>query len=325
MEEYEVELSKIITDFQLKILINKDKVGSVKITSRDINRPGLELAGYTEHFSFERIQLIGMVEISYLASLTREVRLDKLEKFFTFNVPCIIISRGLEPFPEMLEIAGKYGVPILSTDVTTTEFSSDISRYLNVQLAPREVMHAGLVEVYGEGVMIVGNSGVGKSETALELIKRGHRLVADDLVEVRKVSTRTLVGSAPDVIRHFIEIRGIGFLDVRKIYGVGSVKMTENIQLVISLENWVEGKDYDRIGLEEHYIEIMGIKVPNLMIPVRPGRNLAVIVEVAAMNNRLKMMGYNAAKELNRRVFEPDVLPGSSFDIDTDAYYWPTK
>lgn len=322
MERYSVALSKIIEEFQLKVLCCQDKVEAVRIYTPDVNRPGLELAGYSDYFSHERIQLMGMVEMFYLKNLSLQTRKKKLESLFKYKLPCLIIARNLDVFPEMLIIATKYGIPVMTTSEVTAEFFSEINRYLNVQLAPRETVHAGLIEVYGEGIMITGSSGVGKSETALELIKRGHRLVADDLVEIRRVSSKTLVGSAPEVIRHFIEIRGIGFLDVRKLYGIGSVKVTENIHLVISLENWVEGKEYDRIGLEEHFTEILGIKVPCLTIPVKPGRNLAVIVEVAAMNNRQRMMGYNAAKELNRRVFEADTDTCSDDSFYKDEKPW---
>lgn len=317
MEKHTVCLSKVVEELQFSVLCCQEKIKEIFIETPDVNRPGLELAGYSEYFSYDRIQLMGMVEMSYLKDLSQKEREEKLDRFFTFPFPCLIVARNLAVFPEMLEIAQKHQTPIVQAKQTTTEVYSALNRYLCLQLAPRETVHAGLVEVFGEGVLITGESGVGKSETALELIKRGHRLVADDLVEIRRVSNKTLVGSAPDIIRHFIEIRGIGFLDVRRLYGVGSVKMTENIQLVISLEKWVEGKAYDRIGLEEQYTNIMGIDVPCLTIPVMPGRNLAIIVEVAAMNNRQKMMGYNAAQELNRRVFEGDLssLQGGSYPL----------
>lgn len=311
-EKYKVCLSKIVDEMQLEVLSSAEKISEVFVDSPDLNRPGLELAGFLDSFTNDRIQVCGAAEMAFLRQMDANVRLEKIESFFRLGFPCLIITRGAEPFPGTLEIAEKYGIPILRTNEVTTSLYSELSRYLSVQLAPREMMHAGLIEVYGEGVLILGKSGVGKSETALELIKRGHRLVADDLVEIRRVSNKTLVGSCPSVIRHLIEIRGVGFVDVKRLYGVGSVKVTENIQLVIQLEKWIEGKEYERVGLEDHFTEILGIKVPSVTIPVMPGRNLAVIIEAATMNNRQKMMGYNAAKELNKRVFE---------DKDNDPFY----
>ena len=316
-EKYDVCLSKIVKDQELEVLCCEDKISEIFIYGPDINRPGLELAGYADHFANDRIQLLGNVEMQYLYSLTEDEQVRKLELLFEVGFPCMIIARNMEPCRAMLDMARKYGIPILRTPETTTAFHSELNRYLCVQLAPRVTMHACFIEVYGEGVLITGKSGVGQSETALELVKRGHRLVADDIVEIRRVSSKTLVGTAPDIIRHMLEIRGIGFLDVKRLYGVGAVKMTENIQLVVDLERWVDGKEYDRVGLEDHYTEILGIDVPSVKIPVMPGRNLAIIIEVAAMNNRQKMMGYNAAKELNKRAFEnKDGLKGGSFDGD---------
>ncbi|NLN03356.1 MAG: HPr(Ser) kinase/phosphatase [Clostridiaceae bacterium] len=317
MHKYSVKLEKIIEEFQLKVLCCEDQVKNIEIETKDINRPGLELAGYTNHFSNDRIQLIGMVEYSYLKDLSLQTRKKKLDKLFSEGFPCLIVARGLEVFSEMIQIAKKYNIPVMSHHEVTTELFSSLNRYLSVQLAPRQTLHAGLVEVYGEGVLIMGESGVGKSETALELVKRGHRLVADDVVEVRRVSNKTLVGSAPETIRHLIEIRGLGFIDIRRLYGIGSVKITENIKLVVKLENWQKGKEYDRVGITDQYTNILGIEVPSLTIPVRPGRNLAVIVEVAAMNNRQKDFGYNAAKELESRAFgNPDENLGSVRKID---------
>ena len=309
---YSVSLDKIINEMQLTVLCGGELTSRVLIFTPDLNRPGLEISGYTDDFTRDRIQLMGNSEMLYLKSLDEDVRRQKLAKLFEMGFPCLIIARSLEPFPEMLSLGEKYGIPVLGADIATTALYSELNRYLCVQLAPRKTVHAGLVEVYGEGVLIQGKSGVGKSETMLELIKRGHRLVADDIVEIRRVSHKTLVGSAPDVIRHLIEIRGVGFVDVKRLYGVGAVKMTENIQLVIQLEKWVEGKEYERVGLEDTYTEILGIKVPCVTIPVMPGRNLAVIVEAATMNNRQKMMGYNAAQELNKRVFENGAPEGGS-------------
>ncbi len=316
-EQYHVCLSKIVKDQQLEVLCCEDKIDDIYLSGPDINRPGLELAGYADNFANDRIQMLGNVEMQYLYALSSEERLSKLEPLFQIGFPCMIIARSMEPCEGMIETAEKYQIPILRTEETTTAFYSELNRYLCVQLAPRTTKHACFIEVYGEGVLITGNSGVGKSETALELVKRGHRLVADDIVEIRRVSNKSLVGSAPEMIRHLLEIRGIGFLDVKRLYGVGAVKLTENIQLVVDLERWVDGKEYDRVGIEDHFTEILGIKVPSVKIPVMPGRNLAIIIEVAAMNNRQKMMGYNAAKELNRRVFENK----GGMKSDNDLFY----
>lgn len=299
---YSVTIREIIEEFQLEIINGTDNMDDIIIFTSDINRPGLQLAGYLEYFGTDRIQCMGKGEAAYLEQLSSEERYNRLDEFFRIGFPCLVVARGLEIYPEMVQVSKKYNIPILRTGDVTSRFLSGLIRYLNVQLAPRTTKHGVLVEVYGEGILILGESGVGKSETALELVKRGHRLVADDVVEVRKVSDKTLVGTAPDIIRHFIEIRGIGILDVKNLYGVGSVKVTENINLVIHLELWDNKKTYDRLGLVDEYSDILGIMVPSLKIPVRPGRNLAIIVEVAAMNNRQKKMGYNAAKVLNERV-----------------------
>jgi HPr kinase/phosphorylase len=299
---FTVTLKEIADEFALECISGCDKLEEILISTSDVNRPGLQLIGYYEFFGNDRIQIIGKVETTYLERMTSAERYSRFDEFFSNGIPCIVVARGLEVFPEMIELSNKYEIPILRTNDVTSRFMSAIIRYLNVQLAPRITKHGVLVEVYGEGILILGESGVGKSETALELVKRGHRLVADDVVEIRKVSDRSLVGTAPDIIRHFIEIRGIGILDVKNLYGVGSVKVTENINLVINLEIWDEKKNYDRLGLVDEYTEILDLSIPSLKIPVRPGRNLAIIVEVAAMNNRQKKMGYNAAKVLNDRV-----------------------
>ena len=299
---FSVTLKELIKEFQLEDVSNCERLEEILVTTSDVNRCGLQLAGYFEYFGTDRIQIIGIVEATYLSGLSSEDRYARLDEFFKCGFPCMVVARGLDIFPEMIEVSRKYGIPVLRTDDVTSRFLGGVIRYLNVQLAPRITKHGVLVEVYGEGILILGESGVGKSETALELVKRGHRLVADDVVEIRKVSDKTLVGTAPDIIRHFIEIRGIGILDVKNLYGVGSVKVTENINLVIHLELWDEKKNYDRLGLVDEYTEILDLMIPSLNIPVRPGRNLAIIVEVAAMNNRQKKMGYNAAKVLNERV-----------------------
>jgi len=297
-----VKLSKIVEELSLEKLYYLDEHDEVRIETSDINRPGLQLVGFFEYFGTDRIQIFGKVEMTYLAQLDDEKRYISIRNFFSTGIPCVVLARGMEPFAEMMECAREFNVPFLRTNEDTSRFSSNLIAYLNVELAPMETLHGELVEVYGEGVLILGESGVGKSETALELVKRGHRLVADDLVEVRRVSSKTLVGSAPEIIRHFIEIRGIGILDVKYLYGVGSVKVTESIALVVNMELWDPKKQYERLGTEELTTEILGIKVPSLTIPVKPGRNLAIIIEVAAMNNRQKKMGYNAAQAFTQKL-----------------------
>ncbi|HHU90609.1 MAG TPA: HPr(Ser) kinase/phosphatase [Clostridiaceae bacterium] len=297
-----VKLSKIVEELSLEKLFYLDEHDEVKIETSDINRPGLQLVGYFEYFGTDRIQIFGKVEMTYLAQLDDEKRYKSIRDFFSAGIPCVVLARGMEPLSEMMECAKEFNVPFLRTHEDTSRFSSNLIAYLNVELAPMVTMHGELVEVYGEGVLILGESGVGKSETALELVKRGHRLVADDLVEVRRVSSKTLVGSAPEIIRHFIEIRGIGILDVKYLYGVGSVKITESIALVVNMELWNPQKHYERLGTEELTTEILGLKIPSLTIPVKPGRNLAIIIEVAAMNNRQKKMGYNAAQVFTKKV-----------------------
>jgi len=303
---FTVKLSELIKEFQLEQVCFEECHNDIEITTSDVNRPGLQLSGYMEYFGTDRIQIIGKVETTYLASLSPQERMKRLDDYFKTGFPCLVIARNIEPFEEMITVSKKYGIPVLRTSDITSRFMSGLIRYLNVMLAPRISQHGVLVEVYGEGVLILGESGVGKSETALELVKRGHRLIADDIVEIRRVSDRTLLGSAPENIRYFIEIRGIGILDVKNLYGMGSVKLQENINLVINLELWDNRKIYDRLGLEDQYTDILGIKVPSLVIPVRPGRNLAIVVEVAAMNNRQKKMGYNAAKVISERFLKYD-------------------
>lgn len=273
-----------------------------KIVTSEINRPALQLTGYFDHFYSERVQIIGYVEYTYLEHLPRETKLPIYEKFLSYHVPCIIYTTMTEPDEDILRLAEKYEVPVFSTKMTTSSFMAEVIRWLNVELAPCISIHGVLVDVYGEGVLIMGESGIGKSEAALELIKRGHRLVTDDVVEIRKVSDETLIGSSPDITRHFIELRGIGIIDVKTLFGVESVKNTQSIDLVIKLEEWDREKEYDRLGLEEEYTEFLGNKVVCHSLPIRPGRNLAVIVESAAVNHRQKKMGYNAAEELYKRV-----------------------
>jgi len=304
MSVFSVSLQQIIDQFKLTPMTETDRVGEIMITTADVNRPGLQLTGFMEFFGYNRIQVMGNAEMAYLRSLTEGERKMRLDTIFRQQFPCMVVARQLTIFPEMIEVSEKYGIPILQTADYTSAFISGLFRYLNVHLAPRVTIHGVLVEVYGEGILIQGESGVGKSETALEIVKRGHRLIADDLVEIRRVSDTTLLGNAPDIIRHFIEIRGIGLLDVKNLYGVGSVKMQENVNLVINLEIWNSMKNYERVGIDDEYTDILGIRVPSHTIPVRPGRNLAIIVEVAAMNYRQKEMGYNAARYLVDRAFE---------------------
>lgn len=297
-----VSLTRVIEKMKLENLTPEIDVKHVKITQPDINRPALQLAGYFEHFDATRLQIIGFVEYTYMEGLTDETRREAYEKLMAYDIPCIVFSRDLKPDPIFLETAIRHQIPVLSTKKSTSDFMSEIIRWLNVKLAPCISVHGVLVDVYGEGVLITGESGIGKSEAALELIRRGHRLVTDDVVELRKVSDDTLVGSAPDITKHFIELRGIGIVDVKALFGALSVKDTQTIDLVIRLEDWDKDKEYDRLGLEENYTEYLGNKVVCHNIPIRPGRNLAVICETAAINHRQKKMGYNAAKELYTRV-----------------------
>ncbi len=297
-----VSLEKVIREMKLDKLYYPDK--DIVIETADVNRPGLQITGFFDYFDSSRIQIFGMVENTYLAGLSAEVRYNSLKRLFEKNVSAIILTRNGNASAEMLKLAEEYETPVLRTAQPTSYFTSTLNAYLSVELAPRITRHGVLVEIYGQGVLILGESGVGKSETAVELIKRGHRLVADDAVEIKKVSSKTLIGVAPDIIRHFIEIRGIGIVDVKNIFGMGAVKDSENIDMIIHLETWDRNKQYDRLGLVDEYTNILGLDIPSLTIPVRPGRNLAVIFEVAAMNNRQKRMGYNAAEELNRRITE---------------------
>ena len=297
-----VRLSKLAEELNLKNLTPDIDMSLVELTTPDINRPALQLAGFYEHFAYERVQIIGYVEYTYIMEMEEEERNAAYERFVSSGIPCVIFTTLTEPSEAMLEIARKYSVPTLVTERTTSGFMAEIIRWLGVELAPSISVHGVLVDVYGEGVLIMGESGIGKSEAALELVRRGHRLVSDDVVIIRKVSDITLVGSAPDLTRHFIELRGIGIIDVKTLYGVEHVKDTQAIDLVIKLEDWDKEREYDRLGLEEEYTEFLGNKIVCHSLPIRPGRNLAVIVETAAVNHRQKKMGYNAAQELYRRV-----------------------
>ena len=300
----EISLIKMVEELDLKNLTPGVDMAGVKISVPDINRPALQLTGYYEHFASERVQIIGYVEFTYLQHLDEEARVKAFEEFVSRDIPCVIFTTQMVPGEELLALCDKYNVPALGSDKKTSGFMTEIIRWLNVQLAPTISIHGVLVDVFGEGVLIMGESGIGKSEAALELIKRGHRLVSDDVVEISRVSDVTLVGTAPDITRHFIELRGIGIIDVKTLFGVESVKNTQSIDLVIKLEEWNKDKEYDRLGLEEEYIELLGNKVVCHSLPIRPGRNLAIIVETAAVNHRQKKMGYNAAQELYKRVQE---------------------
>ncbi len=302
MNGFSVTVKEIMNEFQLEELTGNKRLDEITITTSDVNRPGLQIAGYLDYFGTDRVQIVGTVETTYMEKMKPGERMKGLDDFFATGFPCMVVARNLPVFPEMIEVAKKYKIPVLRSGDITSRFLSALIRYLNVELAPRVSKHGVFVEIYGEGILILGESGVGKSETALELVKRGHRLIADDVVEVRKVSDKTLLGTAPDIIRHFIEIRGIGILDVKNLYGVGAVKVQEIVNLVIQLELWDENKSYDRLGLDDQYTDILEIRIPCLTIPVRPGRNLAIIAEIAAMNNRQKKMGYNAAQALNERM-----------------------
>ena len=297
-----IKIPKLIEKMNLKNLTPEISLEESRITIPDINRPALQLTGYFEHFENERVQIIGYVEYTYLLGLSRERKLEIYEQFLGYKMPCVIYCSKAKPDEDMLRLAREHGIPILATDKSTSSFMAEIIRWQKVELAPSISIHGVLVDVYGEGLLIMGESGIGKSEAALELIKRGHRLVTDDVVEIRKVSDETLIGTAPDITRHFIELRGIGIVDVKNLFGVESVKETQSIDLVIKLEDWNKDKEYDRLGLEEEYTEFLGNKVVCHSIPIRPGRNLAIICETAAVNYRQKKMGYNAAKELYNRV-----------------------
>ncbi len=299
-----VELTQMVEKLNLKNLTPDIDMSGMMLDTPEINRPALQLSGYFDHFASERVQIVGYVEYTYLQSRSEEEKRPIYERFFSSSIPCVIYTSRTEPEPMALELANKYKVPVFGTDKKTSNFMAAIIGWLNVALAPRISIHGVLVDVYGEGVLIMGESGIGKSEAALELIKRGHRLVTDDVVEIHKVSDDTLIGRSPEITKHFIELRGIGIVDVKTLFGVECVKETQQIDMVIKLEDWNKDKEYDRLGLEEEYTEFLGNKVVCHSLPIRPGRNLAIIVESAAVNHRQKKMGYNAAQELYRRVQE---------------------
>ncbi len=314
-QKYSVSLAKMLKDQQFTTLYMPKDPAEIFISSPDVHRPGLIIAGFDNFYDSARVNFLGKAEVEYINSFSDEERDARVEKFMSKTPACIIITRNLACPKELLIYAEKYGVPVLSSSDSTSRSMATLIAYLNVELAERITRHGVFVEVYGEGVLILGDSGVGKSETAVELIKRGHRLVADDAVEIKKTGSKTIVGSAPDNIRHFIELRGIGIINARRIFGMGAVKLNEKIDMVIQLEPWDSEKVYDRMGIENEYTEILGVKVPYTVVPVKPGRNLAVIIEVAAMNNRQKKMGYNAAKELMHNLGMDDDLTTGEDEI----------
>ena len=301
---YSIKLQKIIDEFELKVFSQSADIEAKDIKIAELNRPALQLAGYYDYFNQDRVQIIGMVEYTYLSAMDSTKRRDTFRKLCTYSFPAIIFSRGLEPFPELLEAAEAEGIVVLQSNIATSELISELIRWLRVRLAPRTTVHGVLLDVFGEGILLMGESGVGKSETALELIHRGHRLVADDAVEIKKVSNQTLIGSCPEITRYFIELRGIGIIDVKQMFGVESVKQTHVIDLVIQLELWDKNKEYERLGTTDEYIDILGNSVVCCKIPIRPGRNLAIICESAAINHRQKKMGYNSAQALSQRVMD---------------------
>ncbi|MBO4433414.1 MAG: HPr(Ser) kinase/phosphatase [Clostridia bacterium] len=309
--DFKISLDKIIKEFSLEELSMPKPGEEIFICNPEINRPGLQFAGYFEYFAPERIQILGISEIEFLRRFTEEKARERIEKFFVNSPAAVIIARGLPVEDYYIELAQKHKVPLLRTSETTSDLTAALIAFLNLHLAPRITRHGVLVEVYGEGILILGESGIGKSETAIELVKRGHRFIADDAVEIKRVSSKSLVGSAPENIKHFIELRGIGIINVSRIFGIGAVKPTEKIDLVINLELWDVNKVYDRMGIENQTTEILGLNIPSVTIPVKPGRNLAVIIEVAAMNSRQKKLGYNAAEDLLNRL-------GMNEDIKND-------
>lgn len=299
---HSIDLGSIIKELNLETAYLPRDASEIMVHIPDVGRPGLPLTGFFEHFEPERIQLIGNAEAAYLKSISADDMRACVTAFLSHHPVAVVFTHGDVPTAQFLELAEYFEVPVLHTPEASSSFTAALLAYLNLKLAPCITRHGVLVEVYGEGILILGDSGVGKSETAIELIKRGHRLVADDAVELRRVSAKAIVGSAPEIIRHYIELRGIGIVDVRRLFGMGAVKDTEKVDMIVNLEAWVQGKMYDRLGLESEYMDILGISIPATTIPVKPGRNLAIIIEIAAMNNRQKRMGYNTAEEFNKKL-----------------------
>lgn len=297
-----ISLGTIIDKFNLEVLYGPEGYRDQQITIEDVNRPGLQLAGFFDYFDFTRIQVVGLVETAYLQRMTRGERRVSFNDLFSYNIPAIIYARSIDPYPECMEMAEQYGRCVLRTEENTADIISNLVAYLHTALSPTITRHGVLVEVYGEGVLLMGESGVGKSETAMELIKRGHRLIADDAVEIRRAAGKYLIGTAPDLIRYYMELRGIGIVDIRRLFGMSAVKYDSTIDMLINLETWRDDAVYDRLGAEEFYTNILDVKLPTLTIPVKPGRNMAVIIEVAAMNNRNRKMGHNSALEFSNQV-----------------------
>ncbi len=299
---YSVKLKTIVDSMGFNVIRYSKDYDDITLSDSSLNRPGLQLSGFYDYFEAHRLQLMGRIETTYLELFSSSERLEKFAQLMSLKIPALIICHDVEPLEECLEMAEKYDITLLSSEAETSEIISSLIATLRSHLAPRITRHGVFVEVYGEGLLLLGESGVGKSEAAIELIKRGHRLIADDAVEIKRVDSTTLIGTAPELIRYYIELRGIGVIDVRRIFGSGAVKMSQEIDLVVNLENWKDGMTYDRLGTSEQYTSILGVDVPFLTIPVKPGRNLAVILEVAAMNNRQKMMGYNSALEFTEQI-----------------------
>lgn len=307
--EYSVPLHKLVDEFELEKVYIPENYEEILVRTPDINRPGMQLIGFFNHFDNLRLQIMGIIEIMYLRTLPQEERRKIYELLFMHEIPALIICNRMKVDPSCIELAEKYKTPLLRTDRDTSEFMANIITSLNNHLGPRITRHGVMVEVYGEGVLLVGESGIGKSEAAIELVKRGHRLVADDAVEIKRVSYNTLIGSAPEIIRYYVELRGIGVIDVRKLFGMGAVKDREKVDMIINIEPWQDGYMYDRLGIDNTYTDILGVKVPSITVPVKPGRNLAVIIETAAMANRQKRMGIDSAMEFTQRI-------NSQFDKD---------
>jgi len=319
--DFTISLGKLVEDNGYEYIHCPPKAAQISVSSKEVARPSLVLAGFPEHFDASRVQFFGYAELDYLSSLTKERQAARLESLCSMQPVALVIARGNDCPSKLLELAKAYEIPLLRTQDSTSGSMAALISYLGIELAERITRHGVLVEVYGQGVLILGASGVGKSETAVELIKRGHRLVADDAVEIRRVSDKTLVGSAPDNIRHFVELRGVGIINARRIFGMGAVKLTEKINMVIQLEPWDDKQVYDRLGLDEQTVEILGIKVPICVVPVKPGRNLSIVVEAAAMNNRQKMMGYNAARELLHQLGMTDEVVPEQRELDVWQEY----
>ena len=302
VETYSVALTRLVEEFRLEVAYASTDLESIRLTVEDVARPGLPLAGYFDHFEPMRLQVLGNAEMGYVSRLSQQERLAIFDRLFAYKFPALLIARNIEPNPECLEMARKHNVSLLRSKEPTSTIVSAIITYLKAELAPRITRHGVLMEVYGEGLLLIGESGIGKSETAVELLKRGHRLIADDAVEIKKVASSSLVGNAPELIRNYVELRGIGIVNVAHLFGMGAVKTENEINLVVNIVPWNNQEAYDRLGLEDQYVEILGVRLPMITIPVTPGRNLAVILEVAAMNNRQRKLGYNSALEFTERM-----------------------